>query len=438
MLAEPAQTGRSTNQKTNEFQFNRLEENMKLYYTYVFPAELIKRWLSPEDNGKDVNSTFKRREICLTLFENETYVRYQCYDNAKKFKQAMMRSFPQKIDIGAIYKYDGPQTVNNEAIEKELVFDIDMDAYDKLRTCCEGKTVCNKCWKFVVVGAQIIDATLREDFGFKHIIWVFSGRRGIHCWVSDKRAKKMSFEVRASLSEYINIFSGNEMTDNLLKQNVRSMTHPLIKRARDIINQSFSEILWVDQKLFVKKPELLLKLLEADNNRVGSGLRDFADSILRKYVGKPDSKLQNDMNYQEDCRVLFDEIQRRNEKLLSEIYLYLLYPKIDINVSKSVNHLLKGPFCVHHATQNICVPLRLMDVLTFNPDKAPKVADILAEMTRIIADPCIDPVENGTILIEKKSILDYYSFSSLAPYISIFLDHIAAVERSYAALTSTR
>ena len=110
-----------------------------------------------------------------------------------------------------------------------LYVDIDMDSYDNVRTCCKKARICNKCWMFISSAVRVVDASLREDFGFKHIVhrnlfpkfhftekniykmWTYSGRRGAHCWVADKTARLISRENRNSIVRYLD----NSYVENL-------------------------------------------------------------------------------------------------------------------------------------------------------------------------------------------------------------------------------
>lgn len=78
--------------------------------------------------------------------------------------------------------------------------------------------ICLKCWDFMTISIKIIDKALRgthvdisplslivDDFNFKHLLWVYSGRRGVHCWVSDKSARQLSGESRRAVVSYLEV-----------------------------------------------------------------------------------------------------------------------------------------------------------------------------------------------------------------------------------------
>lgn len=44
-----------------------------------------------------------------------------------------------------------------------------------------------------------------EDLGVRHRLWVYSGRRGVHCWVCDDAVRKWSPALRAATVEYLSL-----------------------------------------------------------------------------------------------------------------------------------------------------------------------------------------------------------------------------------------
>lgn len=110
-------------------------------------------------------------------------------------------------------------------MQRELVFDIDMTDYDPVRTCCSNADICKRCWAFISAAVHILDTGIRKQFGYEQLLWVYSGRRGIHLWISDKGAMELTDQQRKALVGWMTVITGGKESGK--KLNVRQGSRPL-------------------------------------------------------------------------------------------------------------------------------------------------------------------------------------------------------------------
>lgn len=330
----------------------------------------------------------EKREFSFTL-PGDIYIRYLSFSRAYDLRKELETKLPVKIDIGAVYNVNPAEGRKGllpiRPVERELVFDIDMTDYDEVRTCCKGADVCKKCWKFLAIAVKILDRALSDHFGFKHRLWVYSGRRGVHCWVCDDEARNLTVDERAAIVEYLSLVDAGKFVQKRCTLSREAANHPLVKLALEVIDATvkhpladtlFQEIVMFDQKLIVTEKDwkhILTKL--CPNKRLQEELMEVVDANRSL---KPVPMLQK---LTARCKAYRDKQHHQTGLyFIEDLMLHFCYPRLDVNVSKGLNHLLKSPFVVHPKTGRICVPFDASHVDHFDPKTVPSISQLLDEM----------------------------------------------------------
>ncbi|GBG30523.1 DNA primase small subunit [Hondaea fermentalgiana] len=369
------------------------EELLRVYYARLFPHDAMFRWLSygndPDraDEQSQIDSDyFMRREFSFTMAD-DVYIRYLCFRDASEFRQLIERKNPHKIDIGPLYTLPPKNNKSVKAaafkpVERELVFDIDLTDYDEVRLGCTPDMMWDRgSWLYMSVAMKIVDEALREDFGFEHLVWIFSGRRGVHCWVSDKRARQLEDKERKAVVDYLTLIVGNENAAQRVQ-----LSHPLHPEIFDkmVLSPEGQDILCEKSRW-----DKVLKLIP------NKELRARLDSAWASDDGK-DSRFR----WKQLKATTEDEIKRLSKdrsggnkktiallrKVVPTILIVFCYPRLDVNVSTHRNHLLKSPFVIHPKTGKVCVPiLDVANADAFDPNDVPTLPKLADEINA--ADP---------------------------------------------------
>lgn len=353
-------------------------EQLSLYYKNTFPYQLIYNWLNYKDGGKNC---FKYREFSFTL-PGDIYVRYLSFEDSLEFRSSLLAKIPIKIDIGAVYNINPrlSRSYPNDFIpqQRELVFDIDISDYDDVRNCCKETNICPKCWPLMKIGAKILHSILTREFGFKHLLFVFSGRRGFHCWVCDKQARELGSEARKALADYFTVVTGGQSMVKRVTLNPLQGIHPMLVKALEIIDQEFDDLM-INKQDFLSNDHLVQSVIDlcVDNPQLHARLIENC-KITRLSSA--------------DCWKRMEMLSNSNKKkanranyFIQEVKLQHCFPRLDANVTKGFNHLLKLPFCIHPKTGNVCVPMDIEEIDSFDILKVPN----LKNLTRESMDPYV-------------------------------------------------
>ncbi|KAF2195499.1 DNA primase small subunit [Zopfia rhizophila CBS 207.26] len=376
-------------------------EIMRAFYQRLFPFRYLFQWLN---HSPSPTNDFAHREFAFTL-QNDAYLRYQSFPTADLLRKQCIQLLPSRFELGPVYSTNprDRKTMRKASafrpLAKELVFDIDMTDYDDIRTCCTGASICHKCWAFITMAIKVVDVALREDFGFKHIMWVYSGRRGAHAWVCDKRAREMDDSKRRAVAGYLELLKGGDQGGK--KVNARRPLHPHLERSLNILKEHFQTSILLEQDPWVEeKAAHLLQLLP--DQKLKEALQKKWDSS----PSRPSALKWSDI----DNVAKSGALSKGSKDLLEakqDIVLEYTYPRLDAEVSKKLNHLLKSPFVVHPGTGRVCVPIDTRKVEEFDPLSVPTVTQLLTE---------IDEWEGDD---RDKQLADWEK-TSLKPYIDYF------------------
>ncbi|KAH8063320.1 hypothetical protein JL722_2487 [Aureococcus anophagefferens] len=293
---------------------------LRMYYARLFPYEQMCKWLAYQPHGDastpvGTGSTLAKRELSLTLAD-DVYIRYQCFD-AKAMKELMTKRQPHKIDIGAVFNAspkDHLSIKNFRPEERELVFDIDLSDYD--------------------------DAC---------------GPAGAASTAGSAESRKLTNEARLAIIKYFSVVGGNE--NSAKKTDLQAPLHPSLERAYKLLEPLFiKHVIPEDGQKLLASPEHWSKLL-------ATLPEDIADQIAKHWARAGDASTpaqkwdalkglcaspDRGSSAKKQKRAQVDELWKY------EVVFTHCYPRLDENVSKHRNHLLKSPFARTEGGASAC------------------------------------------------------------------------------------
>ena len=303
---------------------------LNFYYEQLFPYSAVYDWL---DLSKITGRYYSgQREIAF--FNSQDFVKRYCEAaNVEEFRRLFKFYEPRQVHVGAVYdKHFSQKSEHNHIAGKEFVVDLDICDYDAIRTCnCPCDSFCPQCWNFMIVAAKCLELQFKENFGWKNWQWMFSGSKGLHCWIRESLPSNFTSRNRMLTAKFLN-----------KKRKKTSLPDKLLYK--NILKGYFEDFLLCDYELF-------------ENPIACQYLCSYLPPSTIDFSIKPKEKTSVEFweCFYEQISLSFSKKEAKEIK--KDLAFKFLYPRLDYNVSADAQHLIRCPFSVHPKTGNLVVPV---------------------------------------------------------------------------------
>lgn len=346
----------------------------------LYPTDLIYRLLTM--NRPETSAT--ARQVGIQFVDSKFFVAHDFNrDNLEDFRQRMSGALrvPESMHM-AFFKEKSDDEGGWVALRKELVFDMDITDFVRFCPCHGKKQLCQVCWTQIAGAHLILDEMLRAWHGYekRHLLWVFSGGKGLHCLVNAPHAITLGAEERMRLHERLFI---DALDDERLIARIRQFDEAFLER----IHQFFMDRAFKESDLFViAGPEeggetfeaFCLRHLQKRYPSLYTHIKTSWESMRTSPITK---KIKSDANQSpseetlstKKWRLLLTlEKMQNTTNVRASIFLMMriLYPMVDKEPLRMM-HQIKLPFSIHASSKNIALPLDSEAITAMNVTRDP-------------------------------------------------------------------
>lgn len=365
------------------------KKHVASYYKNHFPFDAIIRLAGTHTAAENVEFVSE----CDGQF---AFKRYLSANDGKTMRAKLVTSDLKTIHIGPAYSNGVPRagatqgggTLHDEDYSHPCgrAFTIDLDLTDQefLNIASSDLPACDKAWPLAAAGVFLLKYLLSEAFGLDQFLIFYSGRRGVHLWALDERAFRWSDEVRDAVARTLNF----EPDQRCPASKPESRGTRASERFVEEVVERYA--MWeAVRELFVEH------VLDPEGvNHFGSELKIlcFVNALQLTHTALEPVTLAAEASARGNGQHAFEFLERRVFQVATKatrtlfttrwkaVVVAHVWPRIDLPVTKQVNHLIKCPFSCHASTKRICIPISYTsDLFTLDVSMVPTATDIVTD-----------------------------------------------------------